>query len=64
MQGVLTAALEAGLSTLMFDTESADLAEEWSQIGRFTALTVSESGEIFDASTKVCPSTLMQVRVS
>ena len=48
----------------MFDTESADLAEEWSQIGRFTALTVSESGEIFDASTKVCPSTLMQVRVS
>lgn len=53
LQDVLTAALEAGLSTVVFSTASVGLVEEWSQIGRFTALTVSVEGEIFDSSKKV-----------
>jgi hypothetical protein len=52
-QDVLTASLEAGLSTLLFNSTNAGLLEEWMQIGRFTALTVSDSGDIFEASTKV-----------
>lgn len=42
------------MSTLLFDSASAGLLEEWMQIGRFTALTVSDSGDIFEASVKVC----------
>ena len=52
-QDVLTSALEAGLSTLLFDSVSTELQEEWSQIGRFTALTVSEDGEILEDCRKV-----------
>ncbi len=54
-QDVLTAALEAGLSTMVFDTKSADLAEQWSQIGRFQALRFSENGDILSSCAKVCP---------
>lgn len=54
LQDVLTASLEAGMSTLLFDSASVGLPEEWKQIGRFTVLTVSDSGDIFEASTKVC----------
>ncbi|CAL5222991.1 g5435 [Coccomyxa viridis] len=50
---VLTAALEAGLSTMVFDTKSADLAEQWSQIGRFQAMNISEDGAILSSSAKV-----------
>ena len=53
-QEVLTAALEAGLSTMVFDTNSAGLAEQWSQIGRFQAVSISESGDILSSSVKVC----------
>ena len=55
LQEVLTAALEAGLSTLVFDTRSAGLAEQWSQIGRFTAVKISENGDILSSVAKVCP---------
>ena len=41
------------MSTVLFDSASAGLLEEWMQIGRFTALTVSDSGDIFEASSKV-----------
>ena len=58
MQDVLTTALEAGLSTLLFDSASTELQEEWKQIGRFTALTVSEDGDILEDSKKVCTLTL------
>ena len=54
LQDVLTASLEAGMSTLLFDSASTGLLEEWKQIGRFTVLSVSDSGDIFEASTKVC----------
>ena len=54
LQEVLTAALEAGLSTMVFDTNSAGLAEQWSQIGRFQAMEISECGDILSSSVKVC----------
>lgn len=40
MQSVLTAALEAGVLTFLFDAPSATLAHDWSQLARFTAISV------------------------
>ena len=41
---------------MVFDTNSAELAEQWSQIGRFQAIYFSENGDILSSSAKVCPS--------
>ncbi|EIE20726.1 DHQS-domain-containing protein, partial [Coccomyxa subellipsoidea C-169] len=39
-QSVLTAALEAGVTTFLFDGPSTALAHDWSQLARFTAVSV------------------------
>ena len=48
-QDALTAALEAGVSTVVFSEEQAALAAEWQQLGRFDALTRSADGRLLDA---------------
>ncbi len=56
MQSVLTAALEAGVTTFLFKEPSATLAHDWSQLAKFTAIAV-DGNTIKDqlSSTKVLP---------
>lgn len=49
-QDTLTAALEAGIRTVVFDVSSAAQAAEWQQLGRFDAITRGSDGRLRDAS--------------
>ena len=40
VQSVLTAALEAGVTTFLFNDPNATLAHDWSQLAKFTAIAV------------------------
>ncbi|CAL8468068.1 g7607 [Coccomyxa elongata] len=53
-KSVLTAALEAGVTTFLFDDPSATLTHEWSQLAKFTAVAV-DGNTIKDqlSSTKI-----------
>ncbi len=44
MQSVLTAALEAGVSTMLFSRTNAHCAKEWSQLARFKAVLAADDG--------------------
>jgi hypothetical protein len=45
-QDVLTAALEAGISTVLFEDSQAGLASEWQQLGRFDAVRLDAAGRL------------------
>lgn len=45
-QAALTAALEAGVDTVVFEEGQAALAEEWQQLGRFQAVTCTADGRL------------------
>jgi 3-dehydroquinate synthase class II len=47
-QAALTAALEAGVDTVVFEEEQAALAEEWQRLGRFQAVTRTADGRLVD----------------
>lgn len=44
------AALEAGVSTMVFEEGQAALAKEWQQLGRFEAITRTSDGRLLDAA--------------
>lgn len=49
-QGVLTAALEAGVHTFVFDDRS--LAQSWQSLARFRTLQLDGRGGVVDAGTQ------------
>lgn len=51
LQGVLTASLEAGVDTFLFDPESASIANTWQSLARFRALSLDGEGAISNTST-------------
>ena len=51
-QGVLTAALEAGVSTFVFDAQARDTAQRWQSLARFRSLQLNDSGGLSDSATK------------
>lgn len=61
MQAVLTAAVEAGICTFLFNASSASLARDWSQLARFTAMLV-DGFVIMDAATNTKVPTQTMVR--
>ncbi|KAL4858177.1 3-dehydroquinate synthase [Chlorella vulgaris] len=50
-QDALTAGLEAGLDTVVFDESQAAVSNEWQQLGRFTAITRAADGRLLDAAS-------------
>lgn len=51
-QDALTAGLEAGVSTVVFEESQAPLAQEWQQLGRFEAVTRTADGRLLGADGK------------
>lgn len=52
VQDALTAGLEAGFGTVVFDAAAAQRAADWQQLGRFEALTRAVDGSLLDAAGK------------
>ncbi|PRW34003.1 3-dehydroquinate synthase-like protein isoform X1 isoform A [Chlorella sorokiniana] len=51
-QDALTAGLEAGVNTVVFNESQTALAQEWQQLGRFEALTRTADGRLLGADGK------------